>query len=212
MKRTRQQALETRDHILDAAEWVFVEHGVSHTSLEEIALRAGLTRGAIYGHFRNKSELFLAMTNRVTLPMEMLVAASVDASEPDPLGRIRQLLMYCLGQAVIEPHSRRVFQVLFTKCERTRETELVLDRERNAARNGMKQLERGLCNAIEKGQLPSELDTARASGVVHAFLGGVLRDWFLERESIVLPRDAEYLTEVCIGMLKHAPSLLRSFR
>jgi Bacterial regulatory proteins, tetR family len=51
MKRTRQQAQETRDQILDAAEWVFAEHGVAQTSLEDVAERAGFTRGAIYGHF-----------------------------------------------------------------------------------------------------------------------------------------------------------------
>jgi AcrR family transcriptional regulator len=141
MKRTRKQALQTRDQILDAAEWVFVERGVARTSLEDVALRAGFTRGAIYGHFRNKVELFVAMTNRVMLPMEMLVSASVDAGEPDPLGRIRQLLVFCLSKAVVEPHSRRVFEVLFTKCEHTRDTDPVFDRQRNAARNGRKQLE-----------------------------------------------------------------------
>ena len=81
MRRTRQQARETRDHILDAAERLFAEQGVSRTSLEDIALRAGCTRGAIYGHFRNKGDLFVAMTNRVMLPMEMLVAATADPAE-----------------------------------------------------------------------------------------------------------------------------------
>ena len=209
MKKTRRQAQETRNQILDAAEWVFAERGVARTSLADVAVRAGFTRGAIYGHFRNKGELFVAMTNRVMLPMEMLVAATVDAGEPDPLGRIRQLLVFCLGKAVVEPHTRRVFEVLFTKCEHTRDMDLVFDRERNAARNGRRQLELALRNAIARGQLPSELDTVRASGVVHAFLGGVLRDWLLEPDSIVLPRDAEYLADACIGMLRHSPSLQR---
>jgi hypothetical protein len=41
-----------------------------------VAVRARFTRGAIYGHCRNKGERFVAMTNRVKLPMEMLVSAS----------------------------------------------------------------------------------------------------------------------------------------
>ncbi|MFT4439249.1 TetR family transcriptional regulator [Caballeronia sp. 15715] len=209
MKRTRQQALETRDRILDAAEWVFSEHGVARTTLEDVAMRAGFTRGAIYGHFRNKVELFVAMTDRVMLPMEMLVLASADAEEPDPLGKIRQLLVFCLRRTAVEPHSRRVFEVLFTKCEYTRDMDLVFDRQRNATRNGRKQLERVLQNAIARGQLPSDLDTVRASGIVHAFLDGVLRDWLLEQDSIVLPRDAESLVDVCIGMLRQSRSLRR---
>jgi TetR/AcrR family acrAB operon transcriptional repressor len=71
-------------------------------------------------------------------------------------------------------------------------------------------LERGLRNAIARGQLPCDLDTGRASSVVHAFLGGVLRDWLLERDSIMLPRDAEFLTDVCIGLLSYSPSLRRA--
>jgi TetR/AcrR family acrAB operon transcriptional repressor len=209
MKRTRQQALETRNRILDAAERVFAEHGVARTTLEDVAVQAGFTRGAIYGHFRNKVELFVAMTNRVMLPMEMLVLASVDAEEPDPLGKIRQLLVFCLGKTAVEPHSRRVFEVLFTKCEYTRDMDLVFDRQRNATRNGRRQLELALQNAIARGQLPSDLDTVRASGIVHAFLDGVLRDWLVEQDSIVLPRDAECLVDICIGMLRQSPSLRR---
>lgn len=57
--------------------------------------------------------------------------------------------------------------------------------------------------------MPSDLDTVRASGIVHAFLDGVLRDWLLEQDSIVLPRDAESLVDVCIGMLRQSRSLRR---
>jgi TetR/AcrR family acrAB operon transcriptional repressor len=60
MKRTRQQALETRNRILDAAERVFAEHGVARTTLEDVAVRAGFTRGAIYGRFGNQVDLTLA--------------------------------------------------------------------------------------------------------------------------------------------------------
>jgi len=108
MKRTRQQAAETRDRILDAAETVFLANGVSHASLEAIADAAGLTRGAVYGHFRNKGDLFVAMTDRVLLPMEMLVAAARDAGEQDPLGRMHEFFVFCFSKAATEPHSRQV--------------------------------------------------------------------------------------------------------
>lgn len=134
MKRARQQALETRDRILDAAELEFFANGVSHTSLEEVACAAGLTRGAIYWHFRNKGDLFAAMTDRVLLPMEMLVAAMLDAGEQDPLGRMREFFAFCFGKAAVEPHSRRVFDVLFTKCEYTGDMDRVLERQRSARR------------------------------------------------------------------------------
>ena len=63
-RRTKEDALVTRDLLLDAAERVFQRRGVSRTSLQEIAQEAGLTRGAIYWHFENKADVFDAMLQR----------------------------------------------------------------------------------------------------------------------------------------------------
>ena len=69
-RKTKEEAQETRNAILDAAELVFQEHGVSHTSLAEIAAAAGVTRGAVYWHFANKADLFDALILRVFEPLE----------------------------------------------------------------------------------------------------------------------------------------------
>ena len=76
-RRTKEEALETRGRILDAAEAVFHEKGVAHASLAEIAETAGVTRGAIYWHFKDKADLFHAMMLRVTLPMAASLAKAV---------------------------------------------------------------------------------------------------------------------------------------
>lgn len=60
MRRTKEDAQHTREALLDAAELVFAQRGVSRTSLQEIAKAAGLTRGAVYWHFKDKAELFNA--------------------------------------------------------------------------------------------------------------------------------------------------------
>ena len=52
-RKTKEDALITRDLILDAAERVFLRRGVARTALQEIAEEANLTRGAIYWHFQN---------------------------------------------------------------------------------------------------------------------------------------------------------------
>lgn len=61
MKRTKAQALQTREHLMLAALDVFHHHGVSRASLNEIAQAAGMTRGALYWHFKNKEALFEAL-------------------------------------------------------------------------------------------------------------------------------------------------------
>jgi AcrR family transcriptional regulator len=62
---TRERRLEhTRSRLLDAAEDVFAEKGFAPATLEDIAQRAGYTKGAIYKHFATKADLFLAVSDR----------------------------------------------------------------------------------------------------------------------------------------------------
>ena len=58
----RRRAL-TREHLMAAAAEVFGEKGYEHASLDEIANRAGFTKGAVYSNFANKEELFLALVH-----------------------------------------------------------------------------------------------------------------------------------------------------
>jgi hypothetical protein len=51
----------TRERILSAAMTVFAQKGWQKTSLDEVAAAAGMTKGAIYWHFRNKNDLFFAL-------------------------------------------------------------------------------------------------------------------------------------------------------
>src|SRR2546423_7309137 len=58
---TRRKRERTRERLLDAAVDVIRAKGFYKTTLEDVARRAGLTRGAIYGNFKNRDELFLAV-------------------------------------------------------------------------------------------------------------------------------------------------------
>ena len=54
VRRTKEEAKQTRSQILAAAEKVFYDRGISRTTLAEIAEIAGVTRGAIYWYFRTR--------------------------------------------------------------------------------------------------------------------------------------------------------------
>src|SRR5271167_4150372 len=58
---------ETQAKILDAAEEVFSEQGFEKAQLEEVAARAGYTRGAIYAHYASKEDVFLALMEQRVL-------------------------------------------------------------------------------------------------------------------------------------------------
>lgn len=205
-RRTKEEALATRDRILDAAEHVFFEKGVSHTSLADIAQHAGVTRGAIYWHFASKSELFDAMFDRVLLPIDELKAGT---GEPhaDPLGRIREILIWCLLGAARDPQLRRVFSILFMKCEYVADMGPLLQRNREGMRDALRNIEADLAQGVANGQLPADLDTLRATLMLHTLVSGFVRDMLMLPGEIDAERHAEKLVDGCFDMLRTSPAM-----
>ena len=65
MRKTKTEALKTKEHLMLAALETFYRKGIARTSLNEIAQTAGVTRGALYWHFKNKEDLFDALFQRI---------------------------------------------------------------------------------------------------------------------------------------------------
>jgi TetR/AcrR family acrAB operon transcriptional repressor len=208
VRRTKEEAQETRNRILDAAERVFYEKGVSRTSLADIAQAAGVTRGAIYWHFANKGDLFNAMFDRSLLPLDELIEATLDGKEPDPLAHIREIFVWCMRNITADEHRRRVFDILFLKCEFVEEMGPVRERHQNNMRDGRERIERALRNAIDKQQLPAALDTRRATTLLHALFTGILHDSLMLPESVDPAQDSEALIDACFDALRSSPALL----
>lgn len=206
-RRTKEEALQTRNRILDAAEQVFYDKGVSRTSLADIAAQAGVTRGAIYWHFENKGDLFTAMFDRVLLPLDELKAASLDPNEPDPLGRLMEICIVCLRDTANDPRRRRVFDILFLKCELVEEMGPVMVRYQTNMREALTKIEGGFRNAISKGQLPADLDAKLAAAMVHAFVGGSLRDMLFLPDATDFTVLGERMVQGMFDALRMSPAL-----
>jgi AcrR family transcriptional regulator len=86
MLRWRRRKHARPSEILNAALACFTERGFAATRLEDVARRAGVTKGTLYLYFRNKEELFEAVVRQSLVPyIEGLEAAVGDATEPAPL-------------------------------------------------------------------------------------------------------------------------------
>ncbi len=62
-RRTKEEAEQTKEAVLQSALDLFYEKGYSRTTFDEIAKRIGLTKGAAYWHFRNKADLLAELMN-----------------------------------------------------------------------------------------------------------------------------------------------------
>ena len=75
------RSARTRDALLRAARELFAEKGFAATGREEIALRAGVTRGALYHHFASKTELAAAVVEQLDGELvDLMVAAALRGS------------------------------------------------------------------------------------------------------------------------------------
>ncbi|QXI29833.1 efflux system transcriptional repressor EmhR [Pseudomonas vanderleydeniana] len=207
VRRTKEEAQETRRQILEAAEKAFYERGVARTTLADIATLAGVTRGAIYWHFSNKADLVQAMLDSLREPLDDMAKASEDQDEPDPLGCMRQLLIHLFQQIALDPKVRRINEILFHKCEFTDEMCDLRRQRRAVSLDCNAHIELALRNAVNRGQLPETLDTARAAISLHAWIDGVLYQWLLAPDSFDLNKDAERWVDTGLDMLRLSPSL-----
>ena len=127
VRKTKEDAELTRKSIIIAARKVFLVRGVSHTTMEHIATEAGVTRGAIYWHFKNKTEVFQAMREQVFLPLidrmddTLLVESSID-----PLVRIENFLCGTIQHLSNSVETRQIYEIMMIKCEYVSEFSVVL--------------------------------------------------------------------------------------
>jgi TetR/AcrR family transcriptional regulator, acrAB operon repressor len=185
VRRTKEEALETRHRLLDAAEVLFQAQGVSQTSLQQIAQQAGATRGAIYWHFKDKADLFNAMMERVTLPLEQATqkASKVDA---DPLAEVERVLVEALKLMTSDTQVRRVFEVATHKVEYTPDMQSVQQRHLAARNACVTDFERALLVASRRGRTRLPVPAAMAAQGLHALISGLIQNWLLDPEAFDL--------------------------
>ncbi|HRI99955.1 MAG TPA: TetR family transcriptional regulator [Hyphomonas sp.] len=80
VKRTQEQAAETKEAVLRAARKHFAEDGYSATSLNAIAATAGVSKGALFHHFDSKEDLFLTIWRDLQLEMDVEARAAALAA------------------------------------------------------------------------------------------------------------------------------------
>ena len=188
VRRTKQDALATRHGLLDAAERLFQRQGVSHTSLQQIAQAAGTTRGAIYWHFKDKADLFNAMMERVTLPMEDALDRAAQGDDGDPLQRLRGAVLHALHKTATDAQTQRVFEVATHKVEYVDELSAVRERHCRVRRDCLAQMQRSLSLAAGRRGVRLPVPAAVAAQGLHALIDGLIQNWLLEPAAFDLQR------------------------
>lgn len=206
VRKTKEESLATRERLLDAAEALFRERGVTRTSLADVATGAGMTRGAVYWHFKDKADLFRAMCDRATLPLEANFERSDVDSQADPLGTLRTLSIAALTSLANDPRAQNVFEIIFHKSELVDELAGLATTHRQERSACLSQIEDVIRRAAAAGQLPADIDAALATQGLHAVMVGIMHEWVLEPEAYDLAAAAPALVDMFLsGLAAHPP-------
>ncbi|KLN96006.1 multidrug efflux transporter transcriptional repressor AcrR [Moellerella wisconsensis] len=208
-RKTKQQAEITRQEIIDAAIKTFSERGVSTTSLADIAKAAGVTRGAIYWHFKNKADLFYQACefsdSQILLAERNYRLKYIN----DPLSSLRELLIYILTEFIDNPKNRALMEIFFHKCEMVGEMAAVVDFKRENYMASHSRIVDQLQLCIDAGQLPANLNVECASIMVHSMISGILENWLFQPESFNIYQHTVTLVDSLIEMMRSSPSIRR---
>ena len=129
-----EQSHKTRRALLDTARTIFTEQGYSAAATEEIVRRAGVTRGALYYHFRDKATLFGAVFDEVGQEYTAVLRADIMSVEGDAWQRLMTGVERFLD-GMLDPSVRRILYIdgpavlAWSSSERRREPGFALLRD-----------------------------------------------------------------------------------
>lgn len=188
-RRTKDEAEKTRDAILNAAEKVFYKHGVTRTSLQEVAAAAGVTRGAVYWHFKDKRELCEEMLNRVFLPYEDILNRLIESDSKTPLEDLMQSHCESLKLMATDKRRQRVMAILTFRCEYVAEMASMIERRRQC-KDHMRQTCLQLFERAKKlGILAPGYSPAVAATTLMALMSGLIIGWLEGRKNFDLVKS-----------------------
>ena len=206
VRRTKQEALETRNRILAAAEHVFYEKGVAHASLEDIAAAAEVTRGAIYWHFKDKAEIFDAMMQSVMMPAEEMIGCrAADTDHPDPLEVLRRSAIDVLMRTARDARTRRVMEIAYHKCEYVGDAAGVRERHIASQNECLDTIEAGFRACVKGGVLPKGVNPREAAIGAMSLVSGLIANYVLDPQSFSLEKHAEPIVTAYFRGLAAAP-------
>lgn len=215
MRRTKQEAEQTRCRIMAAALRTFNRRGIARTTMENIADAAAVTRGAIYWHFADKQALVRAIREDVSLPLvDKGDFTLLNDRGTDPLDRIERFLLDLLHAVAVDSRTRLVFRVMSFKCEYVGEFEPELHEYARKLEHVRKALARVYSEARLRKQMRGGLTPEIAALETTVFLAGLMRLCLLDKFGAVVRKHASEIVAAHVAgcrasFIKHSASCAR---
>lgn len=209
MRRTKTEALKTKEYLMLAALDTFYQKGIARTSLNEIAQAAGVTRGALYWHFKNKEDLFDALFQRICDDIESCMKEdsnnTIITNRPGQAFRLT-LTRFFERLQHNELHYK-FHSILFLKCEHTDQNEAVIAIAKKHQSLWREKIVAVLTDAVQQKALADNLDIDMAVIFIKSSLDGLIWRWLSSGQGFDLAQTAPRMIEIIIDTLENHPQL-----
>jgi len=182
MRKTKTEAQKTRQYLLDAALEVFWRDGVTRASLQAIAQEAGVTRGALYWHFKNKEDLFETLFEQQYADFFAAFNDQTLRDNQDVWTHLQHNLTAMFETLATRESKHKFCNVMFSKCEQTAGNETITELACHYHRLFQKQIAYALQLSREQGRLPENTDIELAAIYLESSLVGLIKIWIDEPE------------------------------
>ncbi|AXR08176.1 TetR family transcriptional regulator [Salinimonas sediminis] len=189
MRRTKEEAEQTKQAILDAAIDVFSERGVAKASLEEVAKAADVTRGAVYWHFKNKIEIFDALHENLHTPFIEQILEGLEVEHPNPVGQLQSICTKLILALDQDKKLCKAIQLFMFKCDYSGDFEQCKVRFNRQKLEKLQAFEAYFDKAKQQDTLPADADPKILALSVNCFIRGVVSEYLDSPEEFNLQHD-----------------------
>lgn len=173
-RRTAAGAAQTRQRVIDAAIAVFAQHGVHAATLADVATRAGVTRGAVYGHFGGKPALVAAVLGRLRWPLDVGDDLCGYAVHPRPLQHLHTQLHSQLMQCTQDGMQWPVLSLVLRQTGCAQWPQPAIDHIASLKAHAIAKLGYVMRAARERNQLRADMAPEATARLLHAVGVGLL--------------------------------------
>ena len=190
-RKTKEDTEKTYQALLKSAGELFTRHGVSKTTLNDIAKHAGMTRGAVYWHFDNKDSIVEALwQEEMSDHANKLIEAMSELNPQNPSEHFRDILQNGLKDVFNSPSMSQATRILLHCLEITDEQTPLRQFLETKNRN----LHAGVVKAITQLQAASRISSPLSVEVLAtalmAYLHGLIQYHLVKETDVDIAENA----------------------
>ncbi len=194
-RKTKEGALKTKKKIIDSAKNIFYEKGFRDTTIDDIAKAIGLSRGAVYWHFKSKEEIFISIYDEFMSRLDSIVGETIGKKDATIVS-IYEYMQKTIYMLVSDYSYRTTLDLLLFRTELTQKLQVLKQRDDLWVEDILNTIVHIVDTQIKKGDLKINLTSKELAVSIISMHRGLAFVYTMNNK--VLPQENSYKTIIDI--------------